>query len=136
MLVTFFRGKHNLNNVTYIVDWPQCSVCCSDIQVQTIEELKQEKGYVKLIKKQNKELKELRKKHLKKVRACRCLIDAVLNICIDKYETSNGEKCLLSYEQVCNLSKDQKNWSSQLRSDTQRKRSVMENKLKRSIKKK
>ncbi|KAF5902484.1 1-phosphatidylinositol 4,5-bisphosphate phosphodiesterase beta-3-like, partial [Clarias magur] len=37
------------------------------IDPQSIEELKQEKSYVKLMKKQCKELKELRKKHLKKV---------------------------------------------------------------------
>ncbi|XP_046706996.1 1-phosphatidylinositol 4,5-bisphosphate phosphodiesterase beta-3 isoform X2 [Silurus meridionalis] len=34
---------------------------------ESIEELKQDKAYVKLLKKQCKELKELRKKHLKKV---------------------------------------------------------------------
>lgn len=39
----------------------------ADIQVQCVEELKQQKGYLKLLKKQSKELKELRKKHLKKV---------------------------------------------------------------------
>lgn len=39
----------------------------SDIQVQSVEELKQQKGYLKLLKKQTKDLKELRKKHLKKV---------------------------------------------------------------------
>lgn len=39
----------------------------SDIQAQSIEELKQQKNYLKLLKKQGKELKELRKKHLKKV---------------------------------------------------------------------
>ncbi|XP_010772675.1 1-phosphatidylinositol 4,5-bisphosphate phosphodiesterase beta-3 isoform X2 [Notothenia coriiceps] len=39
----------------------------TDIQVQSIEELKQQKGYLKLQKKQSKELKEIRKKHLKKV---------------------------------------------------------------------
>ncbi|KAI4876182.1 hypothetical protein NFI96_022271 [Prochilodus magdalenae] len=37
------------------------------IEPQSIEELKQQKSYVKLLKKQCKELKELRKKHLKKV---------------------------------------------------------------------
>uniref|UniRef100_A0A665TTQ2 1-phosphatidylinositol 4,5-bisphosphate phosphodiesterase n=1 Tax=Echeneis naucrates TaxID=173247 RepID=A0A665TTQ2_ECHNA len=41
--------------------------CSSDVQVQSIEELKQQKGYLKLLKKQSKELKEMRKKHLKKV---------------------------------------------------------------------
>uniref|UniRef100_A0A3Q3X9B6 1-phosphatidylinositol 4,5-bisphosphate phosphodiesterase n=1 Tax=Mola mola TaxID=94237 RepID=A0A3Q3X9B6_MOLML len=41
--------------------------CAADIQVQSIEELKQQKNYMKLLKKQGKELKELRKKHLKKV---------------------------------------------------------------------
>lgn len=40
----------------------------SDIQVQSVEELKQQKGCLKLLKKQSKELKELRKKHLKKVK--------------------------------------------------------------------
>ncbi|XP_071333869.1 1-phosphatidylinositol 4,5-bisphosphate phosphodiesterase beta-3 [Trachinotus anak] len=39
----------------------------TDVQVQSIEELKQQKSYMKLLKKQSKELKELRKKHLKKV---------------------------------------------------------------------
>uniref|UniRef100_A0A8C4HJG7 1-phosphatidylinositol 4,5-bisphosphate phosphodiesterase n=1 Tax=Dicentrarchus labrax TaxID=13489 RepID=A0A8C4HJG7_DICLA len=34
---------------------------------QSIEELKQQKGYLKLVKKHSKELKEIRKKHLKKV---------------------------------------------------------------------
>ncbi|XP_053485238.1 1-phosphatidylinositol 4,5-bisphosphate phosphodiesterase beta-3 isoform X1 [Ictalurus furcatus] len=37
------------------------------VEPQSIEELKQHKSYVKLLKKQCKELKELRKKHLKKV---------------------------------------------------------------------
>ncbi|XP_066536592.1 1-phosphatidylinositol 4,5-bisphosphate phosphodiesterase beta-3 [Hoplias malabaricus] len=41
------------------------------IEPQSIEELRQHKSYVKLIKKQSKELKELRKKHLKKVWALR-----------------------------------------------------------------
>ncbi|KAM9836517.1 1-phosphatidylinositol 4,5-bisphosphate phosphodiesterase beta-3 [Aulostomus maculatus] len=39
----------------------------ADIQVQSIEELKQQKSFTKLMKKQNKELQELRKKHRKKV---------------------------------------------------------------------
>lgn len=43
------------------------SVHLSDVQVHSIEELKQQKGYMKLLKKQSKDLKELRKKHLKKV---------------------------------------------------------------------
>ncbi|XP_054656403.1 1-phosphatidylinositol 4,5-bisphosphate phosphodiesterase beta-3 isoform X2 [Dunckerocampus dactyliophorus] len=38
-----------------------------DVQVQSIEELRQHKSYLKVIKKQDKELKELQKKHLKKV---------------------------------------------------------------------
>ncbi|XP_035004653.1 1-phosphatidylinositol 4,5-bisphosphate phosphodiesterase beta-3 [Hippoglossus stenolepis] len=74
----------------------------TDVQVHSIEELKQQKSYMKLLKKQNKDLKELRKKHLKK---------------------------------VWNLSKEQKNRSSKLHSDTQRRRSQVENRLKRSIKK-
>lgn len=37
------------------------------MEVLSIEELKQQKNYVKLLKKQEKDLKELRKKHLKKV---------------------------------------------------------------------
>lgn len=40
----------------------------ADVQPQWMEELKQQKHYVKLLKKQGKELKELRKKHLKKVK--------------------------------------------------------------------
>lgn len=43
-------------------------VCLSDVKVQSVEELQQNKHYEKLLKKQRKELKELRKKHLKKVR--------------------------------------------------------------------
>ncbi|XP_040887004.1 1-phosphatidylinositol 4,5-bisphosphate phosphodiesterase beta-3 [Toxotes jaculatrix] len=39
----------------------------TDVPVQSIEELKQQKSYAKLLKKHSKELKELRKKHLKKV---------------------------------------------------------------------
>ncbi|CAJ1086397.1 -phosphatidylinositol 4%2C5-bisphosphate phosphodiesterase beta-3 [Xyrichtys novacula] len=38
-----------------------------DIQAQSIEEFKEQKGFLKLLKKQSKEVKELRKKHLKKV---------------------------------------------------------------------
>uniref|UniRef100_A0A8D0APT7 Phosphoinositide phospholipase C n=1 Tax=Sander lucioperca TaxID=283035 RepID=A0A8D0APT7_SANLU len=43
------------------------SVCLSDVQAQSIEELKQQKSYSKLLKNQSKDLKEMRKKHLKKV---------------------------------------------------------------------
>ncbi|XP_024143832.1 1-phosphatidylinositol 4,5-bisphosphate phosphodiesterase beta-3 isoform X1 [Oryzias melastigma] len=74
----------------------------ADMEVLSIEELKQQKNYVKLLKKQEKDLKELRKKHLKK---------------------------------VCSLYKKQKSLSSQLESDTQKKRTQMEKNLKRSIKK-
>uniref|UniRef100_H3CA47 1-phosphatidylinositol 4,5-bisphosphate phosphodiesterase n=1 Tax=Tetraodon nigroviridis TaxID=99883 RepID=H3CA47_TETNG len=38
----------------------------ADVQPQWVEELKQQKNYVKLLKKQSKELKEQKKKHLKK----------------------------------------------------------------------
>uniref|UniRef100_A0A672JLA1 1-phosphatidylinositol 4,5-bisphosphate phosphodiesterase n=1 Tax=Salarias fasciatus TaxID=181472 RepID=A0A672JLA1_SALFA len=38
-----------------------------DIEVHSVEDLRQQKSYLKLLKKQSKELKELRKKHLKKV---------------------------------------------------------------------
>uniref|UniRef100_A0A3B4YMN2 1-phosphatidylinositol 4,5-bisphosphate phosphodiesterase n=1 Tax=Seriola lalandi dorsalis TaxID=1841481 RepID=A0A3B4YMN2_SERLL len=38
-----------------------------NVQVHSIEELKQQKSYMKLLKKQSKELKDMRKKHLKKV---------------------------------------------------------------------
>uniref|UniRef100_A0A7N8Y127 Phosphoinositide phospholipase C n=1 Tax=Mastacembelus armatus TaxID=205130 RepID=A0A7N8Y127_9TELE len=37
------------------------------VQVHSVEELRQQKSYLKLLKKQSQELKELRKKHLKKV---------------------------------------------------------------------
>uniref|UniRef100_A0A672JQ58 Phosphoinositide phospholipase C n=1 Tax=Salarias fasciatus TaxID=181472 RepID=A0A672JQ58_SALFA len=40
-----------------------------DIEVHSVEDLRQQKSYLKLLKKQSKELKELRKKHLKKVQA-------------------------------------------------------------------
>ncbi|KAM6949150.1 1-phosphatidylinositol 4,5-bisphosphate phosphodiesterase beta-3 [Aplochiton taeniatus] len=39
----------------------------ADLQVQSLEEIKQQKSYQKVLKKQSKELKELRKKHYKKV---------------------------------------------------------------------
>ncbi|XP_068163943.1 1-phosphatidylinositol 4,5-bisphosphate phosphodiesterase beta-3 [Antennarius striatus] len=39
----------------------------ADVQAQSLEELKQQKGYVELLRRQSDELKELRKKHLKKV---------------------------------------------------------------------
>uniref|UniRef100_A0A8C5IB17 Phosphoinositide phospholipase C n=1 Tax=Gouania willdenowi TaxID=441366 RepID=A0A8C5IB17_GOUWI len=39
----------------------------ADVPVDSVEHLKQQKGYLKLLKKQGKELKELRKKHLKKL---------------------------------------------------------------------
>uniref|UniRef100_A0A8C5IB09 1-phosphatidylinositol 4,5-bisphosphate phosphodiesterase n=1 Tax=Gouania willdenowi TaxID=441366 RepID=A0A8C5IB09_GOUWI len=62
-----------------------------------VAHLKQQKGYLKLLKKQGKELKELRKKHLKK---------------------------------VWNLSKEQKSRSSQIQSDSIRRRSQIEKNLK------
>lgn len=53
----------------HVIQWfPPHNSVSSDIQVQSVEELKQQKGYLKLLKKQSKELKELRKKHLKKVK--------------------------------------------------------------------
>uniref|UniRef100_A0A8C5I9H7 1-phosphatidylinositol 4,5-bisphosphate phosphodiesterase n=1 Tax=Gouania willdenowi TaxID=441366 RepID=A0A8C5I9H7_GOUWI len=73
-----------------------------DVPVDSVEHLKQQKGYLKLLKKQGKELKELRKKHLKK---------------------------------VWNLSKEQKSRSSQIQSDSIRRRSQIEKNLKYSIKK-
>ncbi|KAG7255007.1 hypothetical protein CRUP_021925, partial [Coryphaenoides rupestris] len=74
----------------------------TEVQVLTLEELKQQKNYVKLLKKQSKDLKELHKKHLKK---------------------------------VWNQSKEQKSKCNQLYSDTQRRRSQIEKKMKCSIKK-
>ncbi|XP_023821579.1 1-phosphatidylinositol 4,5-bisphosphate phosphodiesterase beta-3 isoform X2 [Oryzias latipes] len=74
----------------------------AEMQVLSVEDLKQQKNYVKLVKKQEKDIKELRKKHLKK---------------------------------VCSLYKKQKSQSSQVESDTHKKRSQMEKSLKRSIKK-
>uniref|UniRef100_A0A8C3AK00 1-phosphatidylinositol 4,5-bisphosphate phosphodiesterase n=1 Tax=Cyclopterus lumpus TaxID=8103 RepID=A0A8C3AK00_CYCLU len=41
----------------------------ADVQAQSIEELREQKSFLKLLKKQSKEVKELRKKHLKKVRS-------------------------------------------------------------------
>uniref|UniRef100_A0A8C5NI41 Phosphoinositide phospholipase C n=1 Tax=Gouania willdenowi TaxID=441366 RepID=A0A8C5NI41_GOUWI len=75
-----------------------------DVPVDSVEHLKQQKGYLKLLKKQGKELKELRKKHLKKVR-------------------TDGNK-------------EQKSRSSQIQSDSIRRRSQIEKNLKYSIKKK
>ncbi|KAG2468926.1 PLCB2 phosphodiesterase, partial [Polypterus senegalus] len=39
----------------------------NDVQAQSIEELRQQKGYLKLLRKHYKEMKEMRKKHLKKI---------------------------------------------------------------------
>ncbi|KAJ0055852.1 hypothetical protein NL108_013824, partial [Boleophthalmus pectinirostris] len=41
-----------------------------DVPVMSIEEIKLQKNYLKLIKKHSSDLKELRKKHMKKVRKC------------------------------------------------------------------
>uniref|UniRef100_A0A665TQD0 Phosphoinositide phospholipase C n=1 Tax=Echeneis naucrates TaxID=173247 RepID=A0A665TQD0_ECHNA len=65
--------------------------CSSDVQVQSIEELKQQKGYLKLLKKQSKELKEMRKKHLKKVQTHSLMSNKVealtlAAICVEKKE--------------------------------------------------
>lgn len=113
----------------------------SDIQAQSIEELKQQKNYLKLLKKQGKELKELRKKHLKKVHTptewkhtfhqCRNITSFA---CMPQNKWVFFFACI--YLQVWNLSKEQKSRSSQIKSDTQRRRSQMEKNLKRSIKKK
>uniref|UniRef100_A0A8C5I898 Phosphoinositide phospholipase C n=1 Tax=Gouania willdenowi TaxID=441366 RepID=A0A8C5I898_GOUWI len=46
---------------------PICVAITSNVPVDSVEHLKQQKGYLKLLKKQGKELKELRKKHLKKL---------------------------------------------------------------------
>ncbi|KAJ8338049.1 hypothetical protein SKAU_G00370150 [Synaphobranchus kaupii] len=73
----------------------------ADIQPQSVEDLKQQKAYLKLLKKQCKDLKELRKKHLRK---------------------------------IWSLSKEQRSHSSQLHTDTQKKRGQMEKKLKMSLK--
>ncbi|KAM9390583.1 1-phosphatidylinositol 4,5-bisphosphate phosphodiesterase beta-1-like, partial [Salvelinus alpinus] len=43
------------------------AIVLTNLQAQSIEELKQQKSYLKLLKNQGKELRELRKKHLKKV---------------------------------------------------------------------
>ncbi|XP_034020054.1 1-phosphatidylinositol 4,5-bisphosphate phosphodiesterase beta-3 [Thalassophryne amazonica] len=72
----------------------------TDFQVQSVEELKLQKNYVKLGKKHSKEFMELRTKHLKK---------------------------------VWNLSKEQKNRSSQFHTDSQRKSFRIGNALKRSF---
>uniref|UniRef100_A0A8C9TSK5 1-phosphatidylinositol 4,5-bisphosphate phosphodiesterase n=1 Tax=Scleropages formosus TaxID=113540 RepID=A0A8C9TSK5_SCLFO len=57
------------------------SRCGSDIQPQSLDELKQHKSYLKLLKKQCKELKELRKKHLKKVTPPAFLLDVFSGPC-------------------------------------------------------
>uniref|UniRef100_A0A8C3APJ6 Phosphoinositide phospholipase C n=1 Tax=Cyclopterus lumpus TaxID=8103 RepID=A0A8C3APJ6_CYCLU len=47
----------------------ESDVIPGDVQAQSIEELREQKSFLKLLKKQSKEVKELRKKHLKKVRS-------------------------------------------------------------------
>uniref|UniRef100_A0AAQ6AJQ1 Phosphoinositide phospholipase C n=1 Tax=Amphiprion ocellaris TaxID=80972 RepID=A0AAQ6AJQ1_AMPOC len=66
-------------------------VCLSDVQVQSVEELKQQKGYMKLLKKQGKELKELRKKHLKKVHKIETLTFSFM--CIT-FPTACAKNCM------------------------------------------
>lgn len=97
-----------------------------EVQTQSIEELKQQKNYMKLLKKHGKELKELRKKHLKKVRGA-----------LGRRESRRESWKIRAFcFQVWNLSKEQKSRSNQITSDSQRRRSQMEKSLKRSIKKK
>lgn len=48
------------------------------MQVLSVEDLKQQKNYVKLVKKQEKDIKELRKKHLKKVKVFPLLANKML----------------------------------------------------------
>uniref|UniRef100_A0A8C1XB81 1-phosphatidylinositol 4,5-bisphosphate phosphodiesterase n=1 Tax=Cyprinus carpio TaxID=7962 RepID=A0A8C1XB81_CYPCA len=55
--------------VTEVMNPPASALylCFAVIEPQSIDELKQQNSYLKLLKKQCKELKELKKKHLKKV---------------------------------------------------------------------
>ncbi|XP_074862164.1 1-phosphatidylinositol 4,5-bisphosphate phosphodiesterase beta-3 isoform X3 [Carettochelys insculpta] len=46
---------------------PTPSVASPEVLPQSLEELRQQKGYIKLLKKQYRELKELRKKHMKNI---------------------------------------------------------------------
>lgn len=96
-----------------------------EVQTQSIEELKQQKNYMKLLKKHSKELKEMRKKHMKKVRGA-----------LSPQSWRESWKIRAFCFQVWNLSKEQKSRSNQIQSDSQRRRSQMEKSLKRSIKKK
>ncbi|XP_075996015.1 1-phosphatidylinositol 4,5-bisphosphate phosphodiesterase beta-3 [Genypterus blacodes] len=70
----FHNLPHSLDEAPDIIKSPApghkedlIAAVLADIQVLSIEELKQQKNYMKLLKKQCKELKELHKKHLKKV---------------------------------------------------------------------
>lgn len=64
-LVTF--SPHHQTKLSVSIKFFYVCLCNTVIEPQSIDELKQHKSYVKLLKKQCKELKELRKKHLRKV---------------------------------------------------------------------
>uniref|UniRef100_A0AAX7W2B7 Phosphoinositide phospholipase C n=1 Tax=Astatotilapia calliptera TaxID=8154 RepID=A0AAX7W2B7_ASTCA len=92
-------------------------VCLSDVKVQSVEELQQNKHYEKLLKKQRKELKELRKKHLKKVRTdgfnyrnypCLDLLSVCHCVCREKKELQKilDRKRLNSISEAKNREKD------------------------------
>uniref|UniRef100_A0A669BKZ0 Phosphoinositide phospholipase C n=1 Tax=Oreochromis niloticus TaxID=8128 RepID=A0A669BKZ0_ORENI len=92
-------------------------VCLSDIKVQSVEELQQNKHYEKLLKKQRKELKELRKKHLKKVHTdgfnyrnypCLDLLSVCHCVCREKKELQKilDRKRLNSISEAKNREKD------------------------------
>uniref|UniRef100_A0A8C6WS17 Phosphoinositide phospholipase C n=1 Tax=Neogobius melanostomus TaxID=47308 RepID=A0A8C6WS17_9GOBI len=55
-----------------LLDTEEVNPMDTHIPVLSVEELKQQKSYVKLLKKHCSELKELRKKHLKKAEKCLC----------------------------------------------------------------
>lgn len=98
---------------------------------------------MKLKKKQGKELKDLRKKHLKKVDHTPIGWQFFLPVSQAgkvRFVGTTFRKltslCLFEHLQVWNLSKEQKSRTNQIQSDTRRRRSQMEKNLKRSIKKK
>uniref|UniRef100_A0AAX7VMC1 1-phosphatidylinositol 4,5-bisphosphate phosphodiesterase n=1 Tax=Astatotilapia calliptera TaxID=8154 RepID=A0AAX7VMC1_ASTCA len=68
MCKNYFVVRLAKMEMTSLQQYLRWFVCLSDVKVQSVEELQQNKHYEKLLKKQRKELKELRKKHLKKVR--------------------------------------------------------------------
>uniref|UniRef100_A0A8C1EU31 Phosphoinositide phospholipase C n=1 Tax=Cyprinus carpio carpio TaxID=630221 RepID=A0A8C1EU31_CYPCA len=67
-LLALMEDPTEVSQACFYVCLRQHRLRCKLIEPQSIDELKQHSSYLKLLKKQCKELKELKKKHLKKVK--------------------------------------------------------------------